>query len=100
MMGSGRSPSTPSCSPSSMSGTISFEGDPQCVTHVAGQLCYLCPRLLTRTRERRSLLAFRLFPVDPVHQVMDTRREEKPCNRDHHEPGVQRIKTSKELPRF
>jgi transposase InsO family protein len=36
MTGSGRSPSTPSCSPSSTSVTTSLEADAQGVTHVAG----------------------------------------------------------------
>ena len=33
---------------------MSFAGSPQSVTHVAGQLCYPCPRLLTQSFAAKS----------------------------------------------
>jgi hypothetical protein len=38
--------------------------------------------------------------MHPVHYVMNTRGEEQTRNGDHHEAGVQRIETSKKLPRL
>lgn len=41
-----------------MSATVSYTGDtPASVTHVAGHLCYLCPRLLMVAMRLRPMLS-------------------------------------------
>lgn len=47
-----------------------------------------------------SLLFFRLLPVHPVHQVMNTRGEKKARNGDDDESGEQGIEPREKLPRL
>lgn len=68
-----------------MSATVSCTGDtPASVTHVAGHLCYLCPRLLKRGDRLRAVELRETEDIVPQHLVRLERN-------DHYGVGVRLV---------